>query len=448
MADLKRKIYDRLVAWKQESQGGTALLIEGARRVGKSYIAEKFGQQEYKSYLHIDFSNVSPQILDSFEYDTSNLDLFFSKLSVFYGKKLYERDTLIIFDEVQLYPRARQLIKHLVADGRYDYLETGSLITLKKNVQHILLPSEEEHITMYPMDFEEFLWAVGDEITMPYVCSCFESRTPLGEALHRKTMNYFRQYMLVGGMPQAVLAYLKKYDFEEADRAKRRILNLYRNDVSKFAEGYESKVLSIFDGIPSQLSKHEKRYTLASIQKEARFREYEDAFMWLDDAKIINTCFNSTDPNIGLQLYTDRMTLKCYMADTGLLFSQAFSDQELMEHEVYKAILFDRIGINEGMFFENAVAQMLVSNGHKLFFYSRTDREHSENRMEIDFLIRKKNRIVPLEVKSGAYQRHASLDKFKKKFADKIGESYIIYTKDLKVEDDIVYIPVYMTLCL
>ncbi len=448
MLELKRKIYERMLEWKNIDKGSTALLLEGARRVGKSYIAEQFGKQEYKSYLLIDFSNISGQILDVFENDFTDYDIFFSKLSVFYGVRLFVRESLIIFDEVQMYPKARQMIKHLVADGRYDYLETGSLITLKQNVEGIVLPSEEEHLSMHPMDFEEFLWAMGDEVTVPYIKECFEKMRPVGEALHRKIMNMFRQYMLVGGMPQAVLAFMETKNFEKADRAKRRILNLYRNDVTKFAKGYESKVLAIFDGIPSQLSKHEKKYSLASIQKEARFREYEDAFMWLDEAMIINTCFNSTEPNVGLSLNSERVTLKCYMADTGVLFSHAFSDNELMEEEVYKAILFDRIGLNEGMFFENVAAQMLKSRGHKLYFYSRSDRENVQNRMEIDFLISKKRKICPIEVKSSSYRNHVSLDKFKSKFSSKIGERYIIYTKDLKVEGDIICLPIYMLLFL
>lgn len=446
--ELRRVVYQRMKQWKQESAGQTALLLEGARRVGKSYLAKRFGEQEYRSCLMIDFSNISEQVLDVFDHDAADLDLFFNKLSVFYSVKLYQRESLIIFDEVQMYPKARQMIKHLVADGRYDYLETGSLITLKQNVEGIVIPSEEDHLTVYPLDFEEFLWAVDEEVTADYIKTCFEKRQSLGEALHRKVMNLFRQYMLVGGMPQAVLEYVETKDFERTDRVKRRILTLYRNDVTKFAKGYESKVLSIFDGIPSQLSKHEKKYSLASIQKEARFREYEDAFIWLDEAMIIDTCFNSTDPGIGLELNTERMTLKCYMADTGLLFSHAFSDQELMEEEVYKAILFDRLGLNEGMFLENIVAQMLTSRGHKLFFYSRSDRENAENRMEIDFLIRRKRKICPVEVKSSSYQSHRSLDKFQKKFAGKLGDAYVIYTKDLRVDGDVTYLPVYMTMCL
>lgn len=398
--------------------------------------------------MFIDFSNISNQVIDVFENDITDLDLFFQKLSVFYGVKLFQRESLIIFDEVQMYPKARQFIKHLVADGRYDYLETGSLITLKQNIENIVLPSEEENITIYPLDFEEFLWAMGDEVTADFIEECYEKKKPLGDALHRKVMNLFRQYMLVGGMPQAVLEYVATKDFEKTDVVKRRILTLYRNDVTKFAKGYESKVISVFDGIPSQLSKHEKRYNLASIQKQARFRDYEDSFIWLEEAMIIHSCFNATDPNVGLGLNTERLTLKCYMADTGLLFSHAFSDTEITEEEIYKAILFERLELNEGMFMENIVAQMLKSRGYRLFFYARSDREVSENRMEIDFLIRKNKKISPIEVKSGSYKNHRSLDKMKAKFGERIGTRYIVYTKDLCVEEDIVYLPVYMVMCL
>lgn len=445
---LKRKIYDRLLQWKKESNGETAVLIDGARRVGKSYVCEQFAQNEYKSYILIDFGNVSNDILDLFANDSSNLDLFFAKLSAYYSTSLHRRESLIIFDEVQQFPKARQLIKYLVADGRYDYLETGSLIRLKKNVQDIIIPSEEEHIEMFPMDFEEFLWAMGDEATVPLLRQCFETKTPLGQALHRKIMNDFRQYILVGGMPQAVLAYQKDKQFEDADRAKRRILQLYRDDVSKFAAGYEEKVFAVFDGIPGQLSKKEKKYTLSSISKSARFRNYEDSFLWLNEAMVVNTCFNATDPNVGLALSADNTTQKCYMADTGLLITQTFMDRPFTENELYKAILFDKLDINEGMIMENVVAQMLRRNGHKLYFYSRTDKEHRENHMEIDFLITEKKKIAPIEVKSGNYRSHSSLDKFRSKFSSKLGNVYILYTKDLMVKDNIIHLPVYMAMFL
>lgn len=444
----KRKIYEELIKWKRISNGSTALLIDGARRVGKSYIAEEFAKNEYKSYILVDFGNVPNDVLHLFTQESSDLDLFFAKLSAFYGIKLFKRDSLIVFDEVQQFPRARQLIKYLVADGRYDYLETGSLIRLKKNVQDIIIPSEEEHIEMFPMDFEEFLWAMGDTVTVPLIKACFESKKPLGQALHRKIMNDFRQYVLVGGMPQSVAAYLNGKDFEASDMAKRRILKLYHDDVSKFAEGYEDKVFALFDGIPAQLSKKEKKYKLSSLGKKARFRSYEDSFVWLNESMIVNTCFNATDPNVGLALSADHSTRKCYMADTGLLVTQTFMDKAFTENGLYRAILFDKLSINEGMIMENVVAQMLRTNGHKLYFYSRTDATNRKNDMEIDFLITEGNKICPIEVKSNNYVSHSSLDKFRDKFSSKIGNSYILYSKDVIVKDGIIHLPIYMAMFL
>lgn len=444
----KRKIYEELIKWKRISNGSTALLIDGARRVGKSYIAEEFAKNEYKSYILVDFGNVPNDVLHLFAQESSDLDLFFAKLSAFYGIKLFKRDSLIVFDEVQQFPRARQLIKYLVADGRYDYLETGSLIRLKKNVQDIIIPSEEEHIEMFPMDFEEFLWAMGDTVTVPLIKACFESKKPLGQALHRKIMNDFRQYVLVGGMPQSVAAYLNGKDFEASDMAKRRILKLYHDDVSKFAEGYEDKVFALFDGIPAQLSKKEKKYKLSSLGKKARFRSYEDSFIWLNESMIVNTCFNATDPNVGLALSADHSTQKCYMADTGLLVTQTFMDKAFTENGLYRAILFDKLSINEGMIMENVVAQMLRTNGHKLYFYSRTDATNRKNDMEIDFLITEGKKICPIEVKSNNYVSHSSLNKFRDKFSSKIGNSYILYSKDVIVKDGIIHLPIYMAMFL
>lgn len=445
---LKRKIYAALVAWKNRSNGKTALLIDGARRVGKSYIAKEFAQNEYESHIIIDFGNAPKDVLDLFESDSADLDLFFAKLVLFYGTPLTNRKSLIVFDEVQQFPRARQLIKYLVADGRYDYLETGSLIRLKKNVQNIIIPSEEDHIEMFPMDFEEFLWAMGDEVTIPFLRQAFEAKKPLGDAVHRKIMNSFRQYLLVGGMPQSVLAYQNGKDFGASDEAKRSILRLYREDVSKFAAGYEGKVYAVFDEIPGQLSKKEKKYKLSAIDKNARFRSYEDSFIWLNEAMVVNTCFNATDPNVGLALSADHATQKCYMADTGLLVTHTFMDGAYTDNELYRAILFDKLDINEGMIMENIVAQMLRFNGHRLYFYSRCDNEHRENHMEIDFLIAEGKKIAPIEVKSGNYRSHSSLDKFRKKFSDKIGNSYILYTKDMLKKDGILHLPIYMAMFL
>ncbi len=448
MTVLKRKAYQKLLDWKQESNGTTALLLDGARRVGKSFLCRQFGENEYKSMILIDFGNIAKEITELFENESSNLDLFFAKLSAYYRVPLHKRESLIVFDEVQCFPRARQLIKYLVADGRYDYLETGSLISLKQNVKDIIIPSEEEHLELFPLDFEEFLWALGDETTTPLLRICFEQRQPLGQALHRKIMNDFRQYILVGGMPQVVSEYLKEKDFAAADKIKKRILTLYRNDVAKFASGYESKVLAIFDEVPGQLSKKEKKYRLSSINKDARQRNYEDAFIWLSEAMVVNPCFNATDPNIGLALSSDHTTQKIYMADTGLLVTHTFHDNDYLDNELYRAILFDRLNINEGMLLENIVAQMLRCNGHRLYFYSRSDTDNRENHMEIDFLIADSKKICPIEVKSSAYREHSSLDKFRKKFADKLGNSYILYQKDVMIKDGVIHLPIYMAMFL
>ena len=441
---LKRKIYNLLVDWKNNSNGASALMIDGARRVGKSYIAESFAKNEYKSYILIDFGKAPQMILDLFINDSYNLDLFFAKLSAFYSTTLFIRNSLIIFDEVRQFPRARQLIKYLVADGRYDYLETGSLIRLKKNVQDIIIPSEEDHIEMFPLDFEEFLWAMGDDATYPLIRQCFEQKIPLGAAVHHKIMNDFRQYILVGGMPQSILAFLDGKNFEASDIAKRRILKLYRDDVVKFAKGYEHKVYAVFDNIPGQLSKKEKKYTLSSLGTQTRFRTFQDSFIWLNEAMIVNSCFNATDPHIGLALSSDYTTQKCYMADTGLLVTHTFQDKKYTDNELYKAILFDKLNINEGMLIENIVAQMLRHHRERLYFYSRSDSSNRENHMEIDFLITEGKKICPVEVKSGNYRSHASLDKFRKHFSSVIGNSYILYTKDVMIKDGIIHLPLYM----
>jgi len=445
---MKRKIYKQLLEWKEKDRGSCALLLDGARRVGKSYIAEEFGKREYRSYLLIDFAHLPSQVRNIFENDIDDFDMFFHKLSAYYRATLYKRDSLIIFDEVQRYPAARELIKYLVADGRYDYLETGSLISLRMNIENIVIPSEEEHIEMFPMDFEEFLWAQGDETTIPFLRECFEKKQPLGQAMHRRVMNDFRQYILVGGMPQAIEAYLNGKSFEDADRIKKRILTLYREDITKFAKGYESKVLAIFDEVPSQLAKAEKKYKLSNVNKGARFREYEDAFMWLSEAMIVNNCYNATEPTVGLSMSMEHSTRKCYMADTGLLVTYSFMDDKFTDNELYRDILLDRLHVNEGMLMENIVAQELRSSGHKLYFYSRSDTNERANNMEIDFLIRKKRKICPVEVKTGVYRTHSSLDKFKTKFKGKIGQSYILYTKDVLIKEDVIHLPIYMAMFL
>ena len=447
---MRRKIYTELLKWKEEEAGRTALLIDGARRVGKSYIVENFAKQEYKSYIIIDFNRVNQEVTELFENYLNDLDLFFMYLSNYHNVKLYERDTLIIFDEVQLFPRARAAIKYLVADGRYDYIETGSLMSIKKNVKDIVIPSEERHLRMYPLDFEEFLWALDNESLMDFIKVFFEKKKPLGAALHRKAMDYFRQYMIVGGMPQAVERYVETKDFERVDRVKRDILELYRADIVKHAQGYEMKVEQIFDDIPAQLQKHDKKFKLSSLKKEARFRDYEDSIFWLSDAMIVNVCYNSTAPNIGLKLNMDRVTMKCYMADTGLLISHAFDENGIVSEEIYKKLLFDKLEVNKGMIMENIVAQMLVASGHKLYFYNNPSRDDASLRMEIDFLIAKskitsKHNISPIEVKSGGKYTLTSLKKCREKYTEQLDTLYVLHKNDLKVEEGIVYLPLYMT---
>ena len=398
----------------------------------------------------VDFAHLPGGVRDIFEQDSGDLDVFFLKLSAVYGKTLYQRESVVIFDEVQLYEPARQLIKYLVADGRYDYIETGSLVTLKKHEgkRDTLIPSEEEHLKMYPLDFEEFLWAKGDEATMPALWTFFRRQMPLGQALHRRVMNDFRTYMFVGGMPQAVCEFVRSGDLEQVDRIKRRIVNLYREDVSKFAKGYEARVFAIFDQIPSQLSKREKKFKLADLGRSARFRSYKDAFVWLDEAMVVNTCLNAEDPGGALAMSADHSTLKCYMGDTGLLVTLAFWDQAYHDNDLYRAILLDRMNVNEGMLAENVVAQMLRAAGHRLFFYSRSDSRTRANTMKIDFLVPRGRKICPVEVKSGRYQRHASLDKFTVRFGKRLGQSYILYGKDVMEKDGIIHLPLYMAMFL
>ena len=446
---MKRKIYDSMQKWKEEN-GRTALLIDGARRVGKSYIAQEFAKKEYKSYILIDFNRAPAEITDLFVHYLNDLNMFFLYLSNFYGVKLYERESLIIFDKVQLFPKARAAIKYLVEDGRYDYVETGSLMTIKKNVADIVIPSEERHMKMYPLDFEEFLWALDNDTLMDFIRLCFEEKKPMGQVLHRKTMDYFRQYLIVGGMPQAVKTYRDSHDFDQVDRVKRDILELYRADIIKHAEGYQMKVAQIFDDIPAQLQKHDTKFKFSSLKKEARFREYEDALFWLSDAMITNICYNSTAPNIGLKLNIDRMTLKCYMADTGLLISHAFDENGLVSEEIYKKLLFDKLEVNKGMIMENIVAQMLTASGHKLYFYSNPSRDDASLRMEIDFLTAKskisnRHNISPIEVKSSKNYTLTSLRKFKEKYKDQLHIPYVLHPNDLKEEDGILFLPLYMT---
>ncbi|MDE6794298.1 MAG: AAA family ATPase [Muribaculaceae bacterium] len=449
----KRKIYNRLLDWKNNVRGEKALLIEGARRIGKSTIVEEFARNEYKSHILIDFNKATSTVINAFENYLNDLDSFFMILSTEYGVKLHKRESIIIFDEVQKYPKAREAVKYLVADGRYDFIETGSLISIKENVNEITLPSEERKIKMYPMDFEEFGWALGEEQMMNYIRQCFADRKPLEQALHAKAMFLFRQYMIVGGMPKPISVFLESSrDFTKVDLEKRDILTLYRDDIKKIKSGYRSNVLAIFDQIPAFLSKSERRVMLSSIDKNATFPKYHDTFFWLADSMIVNECFNCTDPNVGLSLNEDRSFVKCYMGDTGLLVSHAFSENEISDGELYKEMLFGKLSTNEGMLYENAVAQMLVAAGHKLYFYVHYNSEKHRNDIEVDFLLsnnsKLKYKMYPIEVKSTDRYTVKSLIRFQESFRERIGGGYVIHPKNLKEEGTTLYIPAYMTFCL
>ena len=450
---MKRKIYNKLIEWKNSSQGRTALLIEGARRVGKSYIVEEFAKNNYKSHILIDFAFVPERIKNLFDEYGDNLDTLFMYLSEYFNVKLYERESLFIFDEVQFCPKARSLIKYLVANRKYDYIETGSLISIHKNVKDILIPSEEEKITLYPMDFEEFLWAMGNDTLMDFIKKCFEEKKSVDQLLHRKIMDYYKQYLILGGMPQVIEKYIETKDFSEADKIKRNILNLYRDDIRKHADELNLKVEQIFNTIPSQLQKHEKKFNLSAMSENARYRSYEGAFYWLNDAGLINIAYNTTEPNIGLGQRIDDNSLKCYFFDTGLLLALVFNEKEIIKDEIYKKILFDKLTFNEGMIIENIVAQSLTSIGRKLYFFSKNNYYDSTETMEIDFLISKdtitsKHNIIPIEVKSGDRYTYTSLNKLKEKYKDYIDKPIIIHAKDLKIENDILYLPIYMTTLL
>lgn len=446
---MKRKIYNKLVQWKQEKNGSTALLIEGARRIGKSYIAEEFARNEYESYILIDFSKAPTRVKMWFDEYLEDVDTLLQNLQLHYKKMLTPRKSLIIFDEVQKCPRAREAIKTLVADHRFDYLETGSLISIKKNVEDIVIPSEEEGIDMYPMDFEEFLWAMGNDMLMPYIRKQFEKQQPMGD-FHRDAMHYFRQYMIVGGMPQAIAEYVKSKDFNKVDSVKRQILRLYKNDIKKYAGSATARVSAIYDAIPGQLQKHEKKFTLSALKDEARMREYDSAFFWLDDARIVNICYNTTAPNIGLQLNEDRTSLKCYFCDTGLLISLAFIARGIVSNEIYQKLMFDKLEINEGMLVENIVAQMLKTTDKTLFFFNNYDKEDADNRMEIDFLIQKekvtsRHNISPIEVKSSTNYTLSSIKKCIEKYKNYLSTPYVLHSKDVEIKDGLVYLPLYMT---
>ena len=450
---MRRKIYDELLRWKREENGSVALMIDGARRVGKSYIAEEFAKNEYKSHILIDFVHVDDSVKQFFLDYKDDYDSLFTHLSLYFRVKLYDRESLIIFDEVEEFPKAREAIKYLVKDGRYDYLETGSLISINSNVKDIHIPSEERRIKMYPMDFEEYLWATGEDMLMAYIRSQYEKKEALEPSFHRRAMNYFRQYVIVGGMPQAVKRYVDTRDFELTERIKRDIINLYRADIKKYAGGYCNKVLKIFDTIPGQLQKHEKKFTLSSLKEEARFREYENSFKWLEESMVVNVCYGASDPSVGLRLKEQDSTLKLYIADTGLLITLAFDERTIAQDELYRKLMLDKLEINQGMLVENVVAQMLVVSGHNLFFYSSYSKDNSADTMEIDFLIRKpvvtsRHNISPIEVKTGKNYTLTSLNKFRAKYGSKLATAYIVHDGQLRIGENEIYLPYYMVPCL
>ncbi len=443
---LRRKLYDELLKWKNEYAPEYALFIKGARRVGKTTIAEDLGKNEYKSYVVINFQSANDTIRDLFVNSLLDLDYFFNVIQMQYGVKLYNRNSLIILDEIQLFPLARQALKTLLADGRYDYLETGSLAGIKKKSEEkeILIPSEEYSIEMFPLDFEEFLWAMGDEFTFPIMMHSFEKIKPLGN-VHKDIMKKFREYMCVGGMPQAVVKYVQTKDFEKVDFAKKEILELYRNDIKNQNEENSSYVGNILDNIPSELSKHEKNssFKLSHVDKNARYREYKGPLNWLSEAMIVNVARNITDPSPALTLNMDDERFKCYLLDTGLLINLSFGDGSYLDNEFYKAILTDKLHINEGMFVENVVAQCLRTNGHKLLFHIEYN-ENGKPVMEIDFLIRKDKKVIPIEAKSGKDYAIKSLQNFKTKFSKKVGLQYVLHDGDIKRNGEVIYLPYYM----
>ena len=436
----KRKIYDKLVEWKNESNGKTALMIEGARRVGKSTVAEEFAKREYESYILIDFSSTSKAVKDLFE-DMTDLNYFFLQLQLLFRTDLIERRSLIIFDEVQLFPLARQAIKHLVKDRRYDYLETGSLISIKKNVKDILIPSEERKVSMYPMDYEEFLWAIGDATTTPLIRECFEARRPVGEQLNRKLLRDFRLYMLVGGMPQAVNEYIETNNFRKVDMVKRDILALYEEDFRKFDPSGRASML--FDAIPAQLAKNASRYQTSGVLKKSRTNRLTDIIAEMENSKTVLLSYHADDPNVGLSSTENLSVFKMFVSDTGLFVTLMFKDKDFTENIIYEKLLNDRLSANLGYLYENAVAQTLAANGNKLFYYTFFN-ETSRHNYEVDFLLTRKNKICPIEVKSSGYKAHVSMDKFFEKYSSRVLQKYLVYPKDLAKDADTLCVPIYM----
>lgn len=436
----KRKIYDEILEWKEKRSDKYALLIKGARRVGKSTIAEEFAKNEFKSYILIDFAHVSKEIIELFD-DTYNLDFFFLQLQQLTGTRLYEKESVIIFDEVQLLPKARQAIKYLVADGRYKYIETGSLISIKKNTKDILIPSEENKISMYPMDFEEFLWAIGDDITAETIKTLWKNKKAAGNAMHRNLMRKFRLYMLIGGMPQAIETYLETNNLQEVDVAKREIVDLYEEDFTKI----DSSGLTgdIYDAIPANLSGNASRYVLANAREGARADQIADLLPDMLSSYTVNIAYHANNPGVGMSLEKDSGRYKLFTSDVGLFITLAFKDKKYTDNVIYNKLLSDKLEANLGYVYENVVAQMLKAKGNNLFYYTMKS-ETSNHLYEVDFLISVGDKICPIEVKSGNYRTHKSLNVFCDKFSRRVKDKFVVHTKDYKWENGINYLPVYM----
>lgn len=440
----KRKIYNEMLEWKRQKKGSTALLIQGARRIGKSTIAEEFAKKEYASHLLIDFSVASEEVHRLF-HDISDLDYIFVRLQLLYHVTLIKRKSVVIFDEVQMEPMARQAIKHLVKDRRYDYIETGSLISVHKNIVNIVIPSEETRIDMFPMDYEEFRWALGDTATVPLLQHLFETRTPLGDAVHRRMMRDFRLYMLVGGMPQAVATYLQTNNFSAVDSTKREIINLYEEDFGKL--DIDGRASAMFDAVPAQLSKNTSRYKTSEVLPQDRGGRLNNIVRLLDSSMAVNVAYHSDDPNVGLALTRDNDRYKMYLADTGLFVTLSFKDKSFTENIIYEKLLSDKLNTNLGYVYENVIAQMLRATGKQLFYHT-IPIDEGKKYYEVDFLLSDGHKLSPIEVKSSGYKTHASLDAFCHKYSDRIQNRYLIYTKDLQRDAGMDYVPVYMTMFL
>lgn len=440
----KRKLYDKMLAWKQERNGTTALLIKGARRVGKSTLAEQFAKNEYESYILIDFTETSLDVKELFN-DISNLDELFMQLQFYFNTHLTSRKSAIIFDEVQDCPKARQAIKKLVKDGRYDYIETGSLISIKKNIQNIRIPSEETRLVLYPMDYEEFRWALGDEVTTELLRDAFDKRRRFGEKLARKLLRDFRLYMLVGGMPQAVNAYLSTNNLSAVDAVKRDIIELYADDFRKIDPS--GKATRMFYAIPEQLGKNASRYKISRVVENGKLDRIDNILQDMEDSQVVVISRHANDPNVGLSLHSDSGRYKMFMADTGLFITLAFRDKDITDNVIYQKLLSDKLSADLGYVYENVVAQMLKATGNELFYYTWPTESGNHN-YEIDFLLSRGNKICPIEVKSSGYKSYASLEAFMRKYHDRILHRYLIYTKDFDKANDLEMIPVFLTMFL